>query len=83
MPTLTLGCGSQFNDMVNVVFSSEAVVAALVAFFLDNTLQAHDPVARRDRGLHWWDKFRTFKGDSRTAEFYALPFKLNKFFPPA
>ncbi|CAA7397829.1 unnamed protein product [Spirodela intermedia] len=72
-----------FNDMVNVVFSSEAVVAALVAFLLDNTLQVHDPAVRRDRGLYWWDKFRTFKGDTRTEEFYSLPFKLNKFFPAA
>ncbi|XP_078439516.1 nucleobase-ascorbate transporter 6-like [Wolffia australiana] len=71
-----------FNDMVNVFFSSEPLVAGLVAFFLDNTLQAHgDPTVRRDRGLHWWDKFRSFKTDSRTEEFYSLPFGLNKLFP--
>jgi nucleobase transporter 1/2 len=36
---------------------------------------------RRDRGYHWWDKFRSFKTDSRSEEFYSLPFNLNKFFP--
>ncbi|CAA6661468.1 unnamed protein product [Spirodela intermedia] len=58
-----------FNDMVNVVFSSEAVVAALVAFLLDTPCRC---MIRR-----------TFKGDTRTEEFYSLPFKLNKFFPAA
>ncbi|GJN40370.1 hypothetical protein PR202_gb29577 [Eleusine coracana subsp. coracana] len=71
----------QFNDMINVPFSSKPFVAALVAFFLDNTIHRHDGAVRRDRGYHWWDKFRSFKTDSRSEEFYSLPFNLNKFFP--
>ncbi|XP_066327123.1 nucleobase-ascorbate transporter 6-like [Miscanthus floridulus] len=70
-----------FNDMINVPFSSKPFVAVLVAFFLDNTIQVRDSGVRRDRGYHWWDKFRSFKTDSRSEEFYSLPFNLNKFFP--
>ncbi|XP_042407956.1 nucleobase-ascorbate transporter 6-like isoform X2 [Zingiber officinale] len=70
-----------FNDIVNVIFSSKPFVAGLVAFFLDNTLHRHDPTAKRDRGYHWWKRFRSFKGDVRSEEFYELPFNLNKFFP--
>ncbi|KAI8019855.1 Nucleobase-ascorbate transporter 6 [Camellia lanceoleosa] len=69
-----------FNDMVNVPFSSEAFVAGLLAYFLDNTLHK-DHVIRKDRGKHWWDKFRSFKTDTRSEEFYSLPFNLNKYFP--
>uniref|UniRef100_A0A1D1XZB3 Nucleobase-ascorbate transporter 6 n=1 Tax=Anthurium amnicola TaxID=1678845 RepID=A0A1D1XZB3_9ARAE len=68
-----------FNDIVNVIFSSEAFVAGFVAFFLDNTLHRHE--TRKDRGYHWWDKFRSFRTDTRSEEFYSLPFNLNKFFP--
>ncbi|KAJ0680522.1 putative xanthine/uracil/vitamin C permease [Helianthus annuus] len=70
-----------FNNMVNVPFSSEAFVAAIVAYFLDNTLQHRDGSVRKDRGKHWWDQFRTFKTDSRSEEFYSLPFNLNRYFP--
>lgn len=70
-----------FNDIVNVIFSSEPFVAGFVAFFLDNTLNRHDNATRKDRGYHWWDKFRAFKTDTRSEEFYSLPFNLNKFFP--
>jgi len=73
--------GRQFNDMINVPFSSKPFVAVLVAFLLDNTIQVRDSGVRRDRGYHWWDKFRSFKTDSRSEEFYSLPFNLNKFFP--
>ncbi|KAF5459862.1 hypothetical protein F2P56_019776 [Juglans regia] len=72
--------GRWFNDIVNVPFSSEAFVAGCLAFFLDNTLHK-DSVIRKDRGKHWWDKFRSFKGDTRSEEFYSLPFNLNKYFP--
>ncbi|KAL8217560.1 hypothetical protein R6Q57_020933 [Mikania cordata] len=72
-----------FNNIVNVPFSSKAFVAAIVAYFLDNTIQYKDSSIRRDGGKHWWDKFRSFKTDSRSEEFYSLPFKLNKYFPPA
>ncbi|OMO78444.1 Xanthine/uracil/vitamin C permease [Corchorus olitorius] len=70
-----------FNDIVNVPLSSEAFVAGCVAYFLDNTLHRKDSSIRKDRGKHWWDKFRSFKGDSRSEEFYSLPFNLNKYFP--
>eukprot|EP00268_Persea_americana_P012076 TRINITY_DN1506_c0_g1_i1.p1 TRINITY_DN1506_c0_g1~~TRINITY_DN1506_c0_g1_i1.p1 ORF type:complete len:533 (+),score=82.10 TRINITY_DN1506_c0_g1_i1:760-2358(+) len=70
-----------FNDIINVPFSSEAFVAGLVAFFLDTTLHWGDNAARKDRGYHWWDKFRSFKTDPRSEEFYSLPYNLNKFFP--
>ncbi|XP_043813373.1 nucleobase-ascorbate transporter 6 isoform X2 [Manihot esculenta] len=70
-----------FNDIVNVPFSSEAFVAGCVAYFLDNTLHRKDSAIRKDRGKQWWDKFRSFKGDTRSEEFYSLPFNLNKYFP--
>ncbi|ERM97670.1 hypothetical protein AMTRI_Chr01g110390 [Amborella trichopoda] len=69
-----------FNDYINTIFSSPATVALIVAVFLDNTLDYKD--AAKDRGMPWWVKFRTFKGDSRNEEFYTLPFNLNRFFPP-
>ncbi|RRT47791.1 hypothetical protein BHE74_00027888 [Ensete ventricosum] len=56
-------------------------VAGFVAFFLDNSLHRHDSAVRKDRGLHWWHKFRSYKGDPRSEEFYRLPLNLNKFFP--
>lgn len=71
----------QFNDMINVPFSSEAFVAGFLAYFLDATLYKKDHVIRKDRGMHFWDKFRSFKTDTRSEEFYSLPFNLNKFFP--
>ncbi|KAK1642993.1 hypothetical protein QYE76_060798 [Lolium multiflorum] len=70
-----------FNDMINVVFSSKAFVGGAVALLLDSTLHRHDSTARRDRGDHFWDRFRSFKTDPRSEEFYSLPFNLNKFFP--
>ncbi|KAL2939221.1 Nucleobase-ascorbate transporter 7 [Bienertia sinuspersici] len=72
---------SGFNDMINVPFSSEPFVAGLLAFFLDVTLHKTDSATRKDRGALWWDRFRTFKSDTRSEEFYSLPFNLNKFFP--
>ncbi|GER53159.1 xanthine/uracil permease family protein [Striga asiatica] len=70
-----------FNDIINVPFSSEAFVASIVAYFLDNTMHKKDGQIRKDRGKHWWDKFRSFKTDTRSEEFYSLPFNLNKYFP--
>lgn len=67
--------------MINVPFQSKAFVAGCIAYFLDNTLHRNDNSVRKDRGKHWWDKFRSFKGDSRSEEFYSLPFNLNKYFP--
>lgn len=71
----------QFNDMINVPFSSEPFVAGLLAYVLDVTLHKKDNATRKDRGMHWWDRFRSFKTDTRSEEFYSLPFNLNKFFP--
>ncbi|XP_057448421.1 nucleobase-ascorbate transporter 6-like [Lotus japonicus] len=70
-----------FNDMINVPFSSEAFVAGSLALFLDATLRKNDSQTRKDRGAHWWDRFRSYKTDTRSEEFYSLPFNLNKFFP--
>ncbi|XP_062199194.1 nucleobase-ascorbate transporter 6-like [Phragmites australis] len=70
-----------FNDMINIPFSSKPFVAGLVAYILDNTINTKDNAVRKDRGYHWWDKFRSFKKDARSEEFYSLPFNLNKFFP--
>ena len=68
----------QFNDIINVMFSSSAVIVMMIAATLDQTLKA----SRKDRGLLWWDKFSTFGSDPRNLEFYKLPMGLNKFFPP-
>ncbi|KAK2428334.1 Nucleobase-ascorbate transporter 7 [Trifolium repens] len=70
-----------FNDMINVPFSSEPFVAGILAIFLDATLHKNDSQTRKDRGMHWWDRFSSFKKDTRSEEFYSLPFNLNKFFP--
>ncbi|GFY88942.1 Xanthine/uracil permease family protein [Actinidia rufa] len=70
-----------FNDFINTIFFSSPTVALIVAVFLDNTLDLKE--SARDRGMPWWAKFRTFKGDSRNEEFYTLPFNLNRFFPPS
>uniref|UniRef100_A0A0D9XCG1 Nucleobase-ascorbate transporter 2 n=1 Tax=Leersia perrieri TaxID=77586 RepID=A0A0D9XCG1_9ORYZ len=70
-----------FNDYINSVFSSPPTVALIMAVLLDNTLDVRE--AARDRGMPWWARFRTFRGDSRNEEFYTLPFNLNRFFPPS
>ncbi|KAH9797362.1 nucleobase-ascorbate transporter 2 [Citrus sinensis] len=70
-----------FNDFLNTIFFSSPTVALIVAVFLDNTLDYKD--SAKDRGMPWWVKFRTFKGDTRNEEFYTLPFNLNRFFPPS
>ncbi|GAB4853419.1 N alpha-acetyl-transferase [Ancistrocladus abbreviatus] len=71
-----------FNNMVQVIFSSPATVAAIVALFLDLTLGRRHSSTRRDSGRHWWKKFRSYDADTRSDEFYSLPFSLNKYFPP-
>ncbi|KAL0385590.1 UNVERIFIED_CONTAM: Nucleobase-ascorbate transporter 7 [Sesamum radiatum] len=70
-----------FNDMINVPFSSEPFVAGVLALVLDVTLPPKDNTTRKDRGMPWWDKFRSYKTDTRSEEFYSLPLNLNKFFP--
>ena len=70
----------QFNSILNTIFSSPAMVGFIVAVFLDNTIDVGR--SKKDRGMPWWGRFRKFGGDSRSEEFYALPFNLNKCFPP-
>ncbi|CAI0417510.1 unnamed protein product [Linum tenue] len=70
----------EFNAFVNAIFQSPATVGLIVAVFLDNTLEVEK--SKKDRGMPWWVKFRTFRGDNRNEEFYTLPFNLNRFFPP-
>jgi hypothetical protein len=58
----------QFNDLVNTIFSSPPTIALIIAIFLDNTLEVEQ--TKRDRGMPWWVKFRTFRGDSWNEELY-------------
>ncbi|KAL7185858.1 hypothetical protein ACSBR2_027759 [Camellia fascicularis] len=69
-----------FNAILNTLFSSPPTVGLIVAVFLDNTIEVEK--SKKDRGMPWWFKFRTFRGDNRNEEFYTLPFNLNRFFPP-
>ncbi|KAG8650563.1 nucleobase-ascorbate transporter 4 isoform X2 [Manihot esculenta] len=70
-----------FNNILQVIFSSPATVAIIVAFFLDCTHSLRHSSTRRDSGRHWWRKFRNFDQDDRSGEFYSLPYNLNRFFP--
>ncbi|KAF6136873.1 hypothetical protein GIB67_018912 [Kingdonia uniflora] len=70
-----------FNNIVNVIFLSHTTVAAIIAVFLDCTLHRGDSAVRRDSGFHWWERFRYYKTDSRSEEFYSLPYGFNKYFP--
>ncbi|KAK6253414.1 hypothetical protein QUC31_015134 [Theobroma cacao] len=70
-----------FNNVMQVIFSSPATVAIIIAFFLDCTQSYGHSSVRRDSGRHWWEKFRNFNTDSRSEEFYSLPGNLNRFFP--
>ncbi|KAF3435569.1 hypothetical protein FNV43_RR22658 [Rhamnella rubrinervis] len=70
-----------FNNVVQVIFSSPATVAIIVAYFLDCTLSRGHSSTRRDSGRHWWEKFRYFNKDTRSEEFYSLPYNLGRFFP--
>ncbi|WVZ93285.1 hypothetical protein U9M48_039280 [Paspalum notatum var. saurae] len=70
-----------FNDLINTIFSSPPTVGFIISVVLDNTLEMKNRA--KDRGMPWWARFRTFRGDSRNEEFYNLPFNLNRFFPPS
>ncbi|XP_071691681.1 nucleobase-ascorbate transporter 4-like isoform X2 [Rutidosis leptorrhynchoides] len=70
-----------FNDMLLVLFTSPATVAAIVSMFLDRTLGYNHKDVRKDGGRHWWGKFKYFERDARSAEFYSLPYGLSKYFP--
>ncbi|KAF7830535.1 putative nucleobase-ascorbate transporter 10 [Senna tora] len=69
------------NDMVTVILMSHSTVAALVAFVLDFTLSRENDATRKDSGLQWWEKFSLYNADVRNNEFYALPCRLDEFFP--
>ncbi|KAK6142437.1 hypothetical protein DH2020_022785 [Rehmannia glutinosa] len=69
-----------FNAFLNTIFMSPPTVGLIIAVFLDNTIEVEK--SKKDRGMPWWLKFRTFRGDNRNEEFYTLPFNLNRFFPP-
>ncbi|KAK3029778.1 hypothetical protein RJ639_038220 [Escallonia herrerae] len=71
-----------FNDIVSVIFMSHATVAGGIALLLDRTLPRGNDEHRKDSGSHWWAKFVVYKADVRSDEFYKLPCKLNKLFPP-
>ncbi|KAJ1294072.1 hypothetical protein BS78_01G118300 [Paspalum vaginatum] len=70
-----------FNVMVNVIFSSPATVAAILAYLLDCTHLYWEAQVRKDKGWHWWEKFKSYKYDTRSEEFYALPYGLSRYFP--
>ncbi|KAH7833545.1 hypothetical protein Vadar_007443 [Vaccinium darrowii] len=71
-----------FNKIVEIIFTSPATVAALIAVFLDTTAGRNHPDTRKDSGRLWWEnKFWDFNKDPRTEEFYALPGGLTKHFP--
>ncbi|KAL6213237.1 hypothetical protein ACLB2K_012684 [Fragaria x ananassa] len=70
-----------FNNIVQVIFSSAATVAIIVALFCDLTMGCGHSSTRRDSGRHWWGKFRKFDTDTRSEEFYSLPYNLNRHFP--
>ncbi|KAK2655540.1 hypothetical protein Ddye_008592 [Dipteronia dyeriana] len=78
---LQASAGDGFNDFLNTIFFSSLTVALIVAVFLDNTVDYKD--SARDRGMPWWVKFRTLKGDIQNEELYILPFNINRFFPPS
>ncbi|KAD6795341.1 hypothetical protein R6Q59_020768 [Mikania micrantha] len=70
-----------FNELMLVIFTSPATVAAIVSMFLDRTLGYNHKDVRTDSGRHWWGKFKYFERDARSAEFYSLPYGLSKYFP--
>uniref|UniRef100_A0A0E0NZW6 Uncharacterized protein n=1 Tax=Oryza rufipogon TaxID=4529 RepID=A0A0E0NZW6_ORYRU len=71
----------KFNVIVNVIFSSPATVAAILAYLLDCTHTYWDGPVWKDRGFHWWEKFKSYRHDPRSEEFYSLPYGLSKYFP--
>ncbi|KAH7523740.1 hypothetical protein FEM48_Zijuj06G0044100 [Ziziphus jujuba var. spinosa] len=75
------GSGRWFEDVLTVIFMSHTTVAAIVAMILDSTLTRENDPNGKDSGLHWWKKFSLYGSDVRNDEFYALPCRLNKFFP--
>ncbi|PSS02636.1 Nucleobase-ascorbate transporter like [Actinidia chinensis var. chinensis] len=69
------------NLIMEIIFTSPATVAVIVAIFLDHTVARSHASTRLDSGRHWWEKFRYFNKDPRSEEFYALPLGLTRHFP--
>ncbi|CAN4112085.1 unnamed protein product [Withania somnifera] len=70
-----------FDQIMQVIFTSPATVAGVIAYFLDTTLARSHPLTWKDSGRHWWAKFKYFGRDPRSEEFYFLPYGLSKYFP--
>ncbi|KAK4745648.1 hypothetical protein SAY87_011960 [Trapa incisa] len=75
------GGSSWFKDISIIIFMSHTTVTALFALVLDCTIQPKTDSARKDSGMLWWDKFNFYCCDIRSDDFYALPCRLNEFFP--
>ncbi|KAJ7542054.1 hypothetical protein O6H91_10G087500 [Diphasiastrum complanatum] len=67
-----------FNNILNTLFSSYAMVGFLIAIVLDITLKGNP----KDRGHGWWRKYHTWRNSPTNEEFYRLPYSLNRYFPP-
>ncbi|VFQ68395.1 unnamed protein product [Cuscuta campestris] len=70
-----------FDKTMQVIFTSSATVAGVVAVFLDQTIGRKHPQNRKDSGRVWWARFKYFDRDPRNAEFYSLPYALSRYFP--
>jgi nucleobase transporter 1/2 len=64
-----------------VIFSSPATVAAILAYLLDCTHLYWEPHVRNDSGYLWLEKFKSYRHDVRSEEFYALPYGMSRYFP--
>lgn len=53
----------------------------MLGYLLDCTHLYWEASVRKDRGWFWWEKFKSYKQDSRSEEFYALPYGLSRYFP--
>ncbi|KAG5526307.1 hypothetical protein RHGRI_032552 [Rhododendron griersonianum] len=71
-----------FNTIVEIIFTSPATVAVLIAVFLDCTIRtSRTDSGIFDNGRHWWERFRDFEKHPMSREFYYLPSGLTKYFP--
>ncbi|KAI8532631.1 hypothetical protein RHMOL_Rhmol11G0228500 [Rhododendron molle] len=71
-----------FNTIVEIIFTSPATVAVVIAVFLDSTIRSsRTDSGIFDNGRHWWERFRDFERHPMSREFYYLPSGLTKYFP--
>uniref|UniRef100_A0A0R0FHH8 Uncharacterized protein n=1 Tax=Glycine max TaxID=3847 RepID=A0A0R0FHH8_SOYBN len=54
----------------------------LGCFHFGCTLSREDDAARKAIGLEWWERFGLYSSYVKNDEFYSLPCKLDKLFPP-